>query len=214
MAFASGSGAIFLFSTTSVAESTTSPAAGVTILCFQQHRRPPSPAPTLIPVSVPAIDPTTLAPAVSNPLLQVAVDRFHRNRCTASDALLQPISLPTSSRAPTALVSPVAGNAEADSVVDAPHSAGDFFCSRSSTSSTVMSPSRGRVTLPDLLERAISCFLPQHRSDSSLDKDLRSISCFLPQHRSVSSLDTDLPEGAISYFLPRHRSASFLDTDL
>ncbi|RRT31460.1 hypothetical protein B296_00053666 [Ensete ventricosum] len=189
----------------SVAESTTSPAVGVTIFCFQQHRRPPSPAPTLIPVSVPAIDPTTLAPAVSNPLLQVTVDRFHRNRCTASDALLQPISLPTSSRAPTALVSPVAGNAEVDSVADAPHFAADFFCSRSSTSSTVLSLSRG-------LHSQI-CWKGRSPA-SSLNTDLIPPSTQIYDRSPASSLNTDLFPPSTQICRKGRSPTSSLDTDL
>ncbi|KAJ8499303.1 hypothetical protein OPV22_009855 [Ensete ventricosum] len=59
-------------------------------------------APALVPISSPTIDLATLSHVLSNPLLQVAVDRFQQNRCTTNHALLQPISLPTSSRAPAA----------------------------------------------------------------------------------------------------------------
>ncbi|RWW53817.1 hypothetical protein BHE74_00039646 [Ensete ventricosum] len=59
----------------------------------------------------------------------------------------------------------------------------------SSPSSTVLSP-QPRATLLDLLEGAISCFLPRHRSTSSLDTDMleEAVSCFLPQHRSAITL--------------------------
>ncbi|RWW38309.1 hypothetical protein BHE74_00056469 [Ensete ventricosum] len=167
-------------------------------------------APALVPISGPAINPTTLSPVVSSPLLQVVVDRFHQNRepitlfpllfsflCfaaidqailqhTTSDVLLQPISLPTSSRAPAASQranrAPMAGNTKVDSVADALHSATDLFCNRSSPSSMVLSP-QPRAMLPDLLEGAISCFLPRHRS----------ISCFLPRHRSIGRGNLLLP---------------------
>ncbi|RWW09096.1 hypothetical protein GW17_00027433 [Ensete ventricosum] len=224
MAFASASGATFLFSTTSAAMSTTSPAAAVTkpfismrrssyhfwellsislgspsfsssaishrrtFIALRRLCRVPSRchhplfsatlAPALVPISGPAIDLATLSPVVSSPLHQVAVDRFQQNRVPIT---LFPLFF--------SFLSLVAGNAEADSVVDALHSAADLFCNRSSLSSTILSP-QPRATLPDLLEGVISCFLPRHRSASSLDTDLLegAVSCFLPQHRPTITL--------------------------
>ncbi|RRT60933.1 hypothetical protein B296_00018993 [Ensete ventricosum] len=228
----------------SAATSMTSPAAAVIVLHFQQHRRPPSPVfSNLGTYSHPGLrlrhqsgnlgtynlQPSSSGRCRSLPSKQTHCQRRASIAHLPTNELKSPngIGLLTFIEMPDVINTNGAlmiGNAEADSVADTPHSAADFFCSRSSTSSTVLSP-QPRVTLPDLLEGAISCFLPRHRSASSLDTDLQSISCFLTRHRSISSLNTDLLEGAISCFLPRHRSVIdllppplieiyFLDTDL
>ncbi|RWV82968.1 hypothetical protein GW17_00055489 [Ensete ventricosum] len=88
------------------------------------------------------------------------------------------------------VINSLARNSKANSVTDALHSAADFFCSLSSPSSTVLSP-QPRVMLPDLLDGAISCFLPRHRSVGMGDL-LLPPSTQICNRSPASSLDTDL----------------------
>ncbi|RWW66900.1 hypothetical protein BHE74_00025705 [Ensete ventricosum] len=88
------------------------------------------------------------------------------------------------------VINSLARNSKANSVTDALHSAADFFCSLSSPSSTVLSP-QPRAMLPDLLDGAISCFLPRHRSVGMGDL-LLPPSTQICNRSPASSLDTDL----------------------